>query len=99
MRGFAMNCQWWGVTRGVLCLAATAAFLSVLVPVACAQGKSPAARTPKMPARPKLVVVLVVDQMRADYVDKFQGQWTGGLKRLVEEGAWFRNAADPYAPT
>jgi predicted AlkP superfamily pyrophosphatase or phosphodiesterase len=51
------------------------------------------------PQKPKLVVMLVVDQMRGDYVDKFQGQWTGGLKRLVEEGAWFRNAAYPYAAT
>jgi len=50
-------------------------------------------------ARPKLVVLLVVDQMRGDYVDKFQGQWTGGLKRLVNEGAWFREAAYPYAAT
>jgi predicted AlkP superfamily pyrophosphatase or phosphodiesterase len=45
------------------------------------------------------VVLLVVDQMRADYVDKFRFQWTGGLKRLVEEGAWFRDAAYPYAAT
>jgi predicted AlkP superfamily pyrophosphatase or phosphodiesterase len=51
------------------------------------------------PARPKLVVLLVVDQMRGDYVDKFLGQWTGGLKRLVEEGAWFHDAAYPYAAT
>jgi len=51
------------------------------------------------PTRPKLVVMLVVDQMRADYVDKFRGQWTGGLQRLVEEGAWFRDAAYPYAAT
>ncbi len=50
-------------------------------------------------ARPKLVVLIVVDQMRGDYVDKFQGQWSGGLKRLVREGAWFRNAAYPYAAT
>lgn len=50
-------------------------------------------------ARPKLVVVIVVDQMRGDYVDKFRGQWSGGLKRLVEEGAWFRDAAYPYAAT
>ncbi|MGB7847746.1 MAG: alkaline phosphatase family protein [Candidatus Acidiferrum sp.] len=49
--------------------------------------------------RPKLVVVLVVDQMRADYVEKFRSQWRGGLKRLVEEGAWFRSAAYPYAAT
>jgi predicted AlkP superfamily pyrophosphatase or phosphodiesterase len=50
-------------------------------------------------AKPKLVVVIVVDQMRADYFEKFQGQWTGGLKRLVEQGAWFREAAYPYAAT
>jgi len=49
--------------------------------------------------RPKLVVLLVVDQMRGDYVDKFRGQWTGGLKRLLTEGAWFRAAAYPYAAT
>ncbi len=61
-------------------------------PLAGAQAKS-------SPAKPKLVVLLVVDQMRADYVDKFLGQWTGGLKRLVEEGAWFRDAAYPYATT
>ncbi|MGB7283286.1 MAG: alkaline phosphatase family protein [Candidatus Acidiferrum sp.] len=53
----------------------------------------------KAPGRPKLVVMLVVDQMRADYVDKFQGQWTGGLKRLIQDGAWFRDAAYPYAAT
>ncbi len=53
----------------------------------------------KGPARPKLVVLLVVDQMRADYVDKFRQQWTGGLGRLVERGAWFRQAAYPYWST
>jgi len=74
-------------------------FLSVLVPLAGAQGKPPVAKPPKTPPRPKLVVLLVVDQMRADYVEKFRGQWTGGLKRLVEEGAWFRDAAYPHAAT
>lgn len=61
-----------------------------------ARGKASAAA--KL-TRPKLVVMLVVDQMRADYVDKFRSQWTGGLKRLVEEGAWFREAAYPYSAT
>src|SRR3984893_2635672 len=59
----------------------------------------PAAKTQPFLPRPKLVVLIVVDQMRADYVDKFRGQWSGGLKRLVEEGAWFRAAAYPYAAT
>src|SRR6202790_4179349 len=50
-------------------------------------------------SKPKLVVILVVDQMRGDYVDKFQHQWTGGLKRLINEGAWFHEAAYPYGAT
>ena len=51
------------------------------------------------PDPPRLVVVLVVDQMRADYIDRFQHQWRAGLKRLVDEGAWFRQAAYPYFQT
>jgi predicted AlkP superfamily pyrophosphatase or phosphodiesterase len=66
----------------------------------CGQtAKAPVAKQATSPARPKLIVMLVVDQMRGDYVDKFQGQWKGGLKRLVNEGAWFRTAAYPYAAT
>ncbi len=61
--------------------------------------KENGARPQEAAAKPKLVVLLVVDQMRGDYVDKFLGQWTGGLKRLVREGAWFRDAAYPYAAT
>ena len=48
---------------------------------------------------PKLAVVIVVDQMRADYVDRFQGEWTSGLKRMVSQGAWFQQAAYPYLTT
>ncbi len=51
------------------------------------------------PARPKLAVLIVVDQMRADYVERFNADWTGGLKRLVTRGAWFRRAAYPYLTT
>jgi hypothetical protein len=45
------------------------------------------------------VVLLVVDQMRADYVQKYRADWTAGLKRLVTDGAWFSNAAYPYLGT
>jgi predicted AlkP superfamily pyrophosphatase or phosphodiesterase len=48
---------------------------------------------------PKLAVVIVVDQMRADYVDRFNGSWTAGLKRMVTRGAWFQQAAYPYLTT
>src|SRR5215472_8892249 len=79
-----------------------AALLAPVVMVALlarAQGAIPAASAAKFADRPRLVVLLVVDQMRADYVDKFRFQWTGGLKRLVAEGAWFHDAAYPYADT
>ncbi len=56
-----------------------------------------AAAAPAPP--PRLVVVLVIDQMRGDYVERYGFQWTGGLRRLVDEGAWFRRAAYPYATT
>jgi len=79
---------------GVLLLLCTGA---TCVPWASAQARNKAVASAD--PRLKLVVVLVVDQMRGDYVDKFRGQWTGGLKRLVEEGAWFRDAAYPYAAT
>ena len=48
---------------------------------------------------PKLTVLIVVDQMRADFVDRFNGEWTGGLKRMVTQGAWFTQAAYPYLTT
>jgi predicted AlkP superfamily pyrophosphatase or phosphodiesterase len=80
-------------------LAALLALLALFPLPAAAQGTPPTAKSSKSPSRPKLVVLLVVDQMRADYVDKFRFQWTGGLKRLVDEGAWFRDAAYPYAAT
>jgi predicted AlkP superfamily pyrophosphatase or phosphodiesterase len=48
---------------------------------------------------PKLVVLIMVDQMRDDYIDRYGYQWTGGLRRLVDGGAWFRRAAYPYLTT
>ncbi len=88
--------------RGMMAAAIFLAGTILLPPRTAAQAPPPRVAAPKAPkalAKPKLVVLLVVDQMRGDYVDKFLGQWTGGLKRLVEEGAWFRDAAYPYAAT
>jgi predicted AlkP superfamily pyrophosphatase or phosphodiesterase len=48
---------------------------------------------------PALVVILVVDQMRRDYIEDYGAPWTGGLRRLLNEGAWFTNAAYPYLAT
>ena len=76
-------------------LAVLAAMAAVFVLLA---SRAPAGQTAR-PAAPTLVVLLVVDQMRADYVDRFRADWTGGLKRLVDQGAWFQRAALPYMTT
>jgi predicted AlkP superfamily pyrophosphatase or phosphodiesterase len=50
-------------------------------------------------ARPRLVVLVVVDQFRADYLDGFAAQLQGGLARLAREGAWFSNARHDHGLT
>jgi predicted AlkP superfamily pyrophosphatase or phosphodiesterase len=50
-------------------------------------------------ARPKLVVFVVVDQLRAEYVDWYGAHWKAGLRRLYDGGAWFRSAAYPFLNT
>lgn len=50
-------------------------------------------------ARSPLVVVLVVDQMRTEYIDLLGPQFTDGFRRLLDEGSWFREAAYPYLNT
>lgn len=57
------------------------------------------ARAADVERTPRLVVLLIVDQMRGDYIDRFDAQWTQGLHRLVTQGAWFRQAQYPYADT
>ncbi len=49
---------------------------------------------------PKLVVGIVVDQMRYDYLTRFWGQYgEGGFKRMVNEGFNCKNHHFNYAPT
>lgn len=48
---------------------------------------------------PRLVVVLVVDQMRADYLKTFDRHWRGGFRSLLDEGLVFENARYPYLTT
>jgi predicted AlkP superfamily pyrophosphatase or phosphodiesterase len=50
-------------------------------------------------AKPKLVVFIAVDQMRADYLERYAALYDKGLKRLTQNGAWFKKAAYPYLNT
>ena len=51
-------------------------------------------------SKPKLVVGIVVDQMRQEYLYRFAPKFgEGGFKRLINEGFMMRNAHYNYVPT
>ncbi len=53
------------------------------------------------PARPKLVVGIILDQMRWDYLYRYHDRYAndGGFKRLLNRGATCENTFIPYTPT
>src|SRR6478672_12935438 len=76
-------------------------FLLVLFPFSLsAQPKAKILAPTTSPARPKLVVGLVVDQMRCDYLYRYADRYVkGGFKRLLAEGSSCENTAIQYIPT
>lgn len=51
-------------------------------------------------ARPKLVVVVVIDQFRGDYLERYRDQFgEGGFRLFLEHGAYFPNCDYEYANT
>ncbi|MCB9728730.1 MAG: alkaline phosphatase family protein [Deltaproteobacteria bacterium] len=80
------------------CLLAIGLALFAYAPVAAAAGPLDPAVLSK---RPRLVVVLVIDQLRADYLTRFgsrfapargKGGAPGGFRWLQEHGAWYPQA-------
>ncbi len=49
--------------------------------------------------KPKLVLGIVIDQFRFEYLNRFHKDYTGGLARLLEHGAVFTNAHHEHFPT
>lgn len=50
--------------------------------------------------RPKLVVGIIVDQMRQEYLYRFSNKFSeGGFKRMMNEGFMLQNAHYNYVPT
>ena len=57
-------------------------------------------QTPKIYVKPKLVVGIVVDQMRYDYLTRFYDKYSdGGFKRMMNEGFNCKNNHFNYIPT
>ncbi len=86
-------------------------FVSIIV-VACtaravtarADVRGDAASTESAPpahaaTKPALIVLITIDQMRADYLDRFASQFHGGLARMVAGGARYTDAHHDHAIT
>ena len=80
-------------------------FLVATGPLAGGHGQQTPAAAPSSraatnaPERPRLMVFISVDQFRRDYIERYGARWTGGLARLVNDGAVFDRAAYPYFHT
>jgi predicted AlkP superfamily pyrophosphatase or phosphodiesterase len=68
------------------------AFLALLGSIAFA-------RSPAATSKPKLVVAVIVDQFRYDYLTRFRSDYHGGLDQLLTNGADFTNAFYAQVPT
>lgn len=82
-----------------LLLIATVGLTVALLSQTGAKKNVPAVDT-SVPAKPKLVVGIVIDQMRYDYVYRFWDKYgNDGFKRLVGQGFNCRNTNYNYVPT
>ena len=75
-------------------MAAVAACCLTLSVLACGGGTGTGAST-----QPKLVVFIVVDQMLPEHFSRFDDLYSGGLKRLFDDGAVFLNGMHHHAAT
>lgn len=73
------------------------AVAALLISLSSVASLSPQAAQPA--GSPRLLVVLVVDQMRHDYLERMAPLWTRGMKRLLTEGAVFERNFYPYLQT
>jgi hypothetical protein len=61
---------------------------------------TPAAWASAYNARPKLVVIIVIDQFRADYLERYRDQFgEGGFRFFLDRGAYFTDCYYDYANT
>ena len=63
-------------------------------------GITPGAFASAYNAHPKLVVVIVIDQFRADYLERYRDQFgDGGFRLFLDRGAYFTDCNYDYANT
>jgi predicted AlkP superfamily pyrophosphatase or phosphodiesterase len=61
---------------------------------------SPQASAQVYAGKPKLIVIVVIDQFRGDYLNRFHDEFKGrGFRLFTDDGAWFTNCYYDYANT
>ena len=81
--------------RGLLALACIAF-------AACTHAAEHEPRPPAGPVaseRPALVVMVVVDQLSQELLERYDDVFTGGFRRLIDGGRWYVNATHDHAGT
>jgi arylsulfatase A-like enzyme len=75
-------------------------FLTLVVVCAVVFASTPRATASAYDAHPKLVVVIVLDQFRADYLERYRADFKGrGFKLFLDKGADFQDCYYNYANT
>ena len=70
-----------------------AALLALMLAVSAAYGSA-------YQASPRLVVILVIDQFRGDYLERFHDEFgPAGFRNFTDHGAWFPACYYDYANT
>ncbi|MGA8762095.1 MAG: alkaline phosphatase family protein [Candidatus Sulfotelmatobacter sp.] len=63
-------------------------------------GFTPAISASAYNGHPKLIVVIVIDQFRGDYLERYRGQFgEGGFRLFLDHGAYFTDCNYDYANT
>jgi predicted AlkP superfamily pyrophosphatase or phosphodiesterase len=72
----------------------------VLVFIAVLFSQSPSGLASAYNGHPKLVLVIIIDQFRGDYLDRYRDQFgEGGFRLFLDHGAYFSNCFYNYANT
>lgn len=74
--------------------------LSLVLFLQLALTATPAAQAQAYVGKPKLIVILVIDQFRGDYLNRDHAEFKGrGFRLFTDEGAWFTDCYFDYANT
>ncbi|TNF73209.1 MAG: hypothetical protein EP299_08575, partial [Acidobacteria bacterium] len=75
------------------------ALVSLVLLLSCRAGEPIRAEPQPAADAPRLIILIVVDQVRADFLERFRPLFQHGFLRLLEEGFVFENASHHHSDT